>query len=420
MKGLTSIVLLVLLALSYYGQAQRISGVVRDAQTNNPIPDANVSIRGTHIGASTDLYGRFRLDVNFRDKPFFVELVISHIQYRSDTISVFKEQQLDILLEQNVELLTPVEVTAEHIELYRPVQGSLLDYEIWNNQLFTLEKLNNKTLRVRKMNMNGSLESEKVMSIKAYSFFRDCSNAMFMVGENFSYEIKSDLTYVEADESFAWRIKNPCRAKGTDFILFETADEGRLETIISITWKEKDDEQIFYSVADEVSLKMAHEEISRLEAIYGPESGMDPIRANFHKEFDKYFAKTVFYKEVYVPVFIFNDTIYLFDHVTGYVKRMLPSGDLIDQTEISYQNRLLWDRKVYQDLRSNTYYTSFHQGGIHSFHKVDIASGQASKVFEIDYPFPEKIRIHDGKLYYLYRKAGNAERKALFENAIRY
>jgi hypothetical protein len=62
-------------------QNKKISGVVRDSQ--GPITGANVSIKGTTIGAITDINGEFSFDA-----PKKGVLVISFIGYITQEISV--------------------------------------------------------------------------------------------------------------------------------------------------------------------------------------------------------------------------------------------------------------------------------------------------------------------------------------------
>jgi len=48
-----------LTGLTYAGTTGKISGIVRDSQTNEPLPGANIVIDGTTMGAATDLNGSF-------------------------------------------------------------------------------------------------------------------------------------------------------------------------------------------------------------------------------------------------------------------------------------------------------------------------------------------------------------------------
>lgn len=75
--------------------ALTLTGQVVDAQTGNPLPDVNVVVTGyqnvlpvsttepigeRHLGGTTDMAGRFRIDVG--DLPGIYRLLISHLGYR--------------------------------------------------------------------------------------------------------------------------------------------------------------------------------------------------------------------------------------------------------------------------------------------------------------------------------------------------
>ncbi|MFZ7144935.1 MAG: carboxypeptidase-like regulatory domain-containing protein, partial [Bacteroidota bacterium] len=56
------ILVLGLLIFSFSSQAQKLKGVIKDDSNSESIIGASVSIKGTNIGASTDVDGRFELD----------------------------------------------------------------------------------------------------------------------------------------------------------------------------------------------------------------------------------------------------------------------------------------------------------------------------------------------------------------------
>ncbi len=63
----------------------RITGVVTDAVTDNPLPGANVVIEGTAIGASTNMEGFYRIQ---RVPPGTYTLVVTYIGYKTEKIPV--------------------------------------------------------------------------------------------------------------------------------------------------------------------------------------------------------------------------------------------------------------------------------------------------------------------------------------------
>jgi outer membrane receptor protein involved in Fe transport len=101
--------LLLLTCCASLTQAQLLTGTIRDAVTNDPLIGASVVIKGTTIGTTTDLNGKFSLNPN-RKPPFTV--VVSYIGYKSsdqpvttlDKPVTFKLQQDNVLL-QSVEVV---------------------------------------------------------------------------------------------------------------------------------------------------------------------------------------------------------------------------------------------------------------------------------------------------------------------------
>lgn len=85
-------------------QNRRISGVVKDSQ--GPITGANVSIKGTTIGAITDINGKFSFDA-----PQKGVLVISFIGYITQEISVEGKNEISVILKEDTEILDEVVVT---------------------------------------------------------------------------------------------------------------------------------------------------------------------------------------------------------------------------------------------------------------------------------------------------------------------
>ena len=82
MKKLTCFFSLVLiLSLSFPAFAAQIEGVVIDAATGEPLPGANVYIKGTKAGAATDLKGIFKFD--YEPTEEFV-IVVRYMGYKTE------------------------------------------------------------------------------------------------------------------------------------------------------------------------------------------------------------------------------------------------------------------------------------------------------------------------------------------------
>ncbi|HQW22299.1 MAG TPA: TonB-dependent receptor [Bacteroidia bacterium] len=75
-----------LLFVSIAANAQKISGVIKDNSTGESIIGASVSIKGTSIGTSTDIDGKFELSVSGQQAP--VTILVASVGYSSSEIVV--------------------------------------------------------------------------------------------------------------------------------------------------------------------------------------------------------------------------------------------------------------------------------------------------------------------------------------------
>jgi iron complex outermembrane recepter protein len=112
MKLLLSLCLLLTSAFATLAQ-NTINGQIRDQLTNEPLIGASVVIKGTTIGTTTDINGKFSLQHN-REYP--LNLIVSYIGYQQAEIEVkTDEKPLTIKIAQDKVLLQSVEVVDSRI-----------------------------------------------------------------------------------------------------------------------------------------------------------------------------------------------------------------------------------------------------------------------------------------------------------------
>ncbi|MCG8475774.1 MAG: TonB-dependent receptor [Cytophagales bacterium] len=88
-------------------QQTRVSGVVKDGSTDEPIIGASVAIKGTGHGMSTDIDGKFSIKGKLGDI-----LMVSYVGYKSREIVITDLKNMVIVLEQDNEVLDEVVVVA--------------------------------------------------------------------------------------------------------------------------------------------------------------------------------------------------------------------------------------------------------------------------------------------------------------------
>lgn len=98
-----------------------ITGIVKDAANDAPLPGVNVIIKGTQRGATTDANGKYELSIPEQD----VQLVISFVGYLSQTIDVGSNSTLDITLRVDQKVLDEVVVVGYGTQSRRYVTGAV-------------------------------------------------------------------------------------------------------------------------------------------------------------------------------------------------------------------------------------------------------------------------------------------------------
>lgn len=90
-----------------FGQGRVVTGTVTEADTGDPIPGANVVVKGTASGTVTDLDGKY--SVNIEDES--AVLVFSFVGFVSYEVQVGNQTVIDVSLESDITALSEVVVT---------------------------------------------------------------------------------------------------------------------------------------------------------------------------------------------------------------------------------------------------------------------------------------------------------------------
>ena len=71
-----------------------------------------------------------------------------------------------------------------------------------------------------------------------------------------------------------------------------------------------------------------------------------------------------------------------------------------------------WQKEVYIDNSTKKVYTSFlNLNGIKHIKEIDLQSGQITRSIKIPFPYVEKIKFHNGFMYYMYKGWGDSQKK---------
>ena len=111
---------LVVLTLKQNSQQMAISGTILDGSTKDPLPGANVQIKGTTKGTTADMNGKFALEANPGDV-----LAFSFIGYLPQEVTVAGQTIIDVSLQPDVQNLEEVVVVGYGTQKKLEVTGAV-------------------------------------------------------------------------------------------------------------------------------------------------------------------------------------------------------------------------------------------------------------------------------------------------------
>jgi len=92
-------IILMLIPLAFFAQGT-ITGNITESSTNNPLPGANVVVKGTSTGTTSDFDGNYTLNVN----SFPATIVISSVGFETQEIVVDGPQTVNVSLQDGLSL----------------------------------------------------------------------------------------------------------------------------------------------------------------------------------------------------------------------------------------------------------------------------------------------------------------------------
>lgn len=134
-----------------------------------------------------------------------------------------------------------------------------------------------------------------------------------------------------------------------------------------------------------------------------------------------YFTQSVYYKELYAPLFRKNDTLVLFDHYKSLMFRYDAYGNIVDSLPIFYHlqpKQTGWKKQLIQDQLTGQIYCLFEKAGQYSLQRFDITTGETKEVIYLSYRYPENITVRGNFVYYIYREFETAQKKYLYREKL--
>jgi len=136
-----------------------------------------------------------------------------------------------------------------------------------------------------------------------------------------------------------------------------------------------------------------------------------------------YFTQTIYYEEVYAPMFHRNDSIFIFNYPKDVLLIYDIEGKRLDSIPIyhHYQAKETgWRRNVLQDRVTGSIYATYEKDGSCYLGLMNIKTGEISEKVKLTFRYVDKIRVHNNYVYYIYRPFESIQKKFLYKEKLPY
>ena len=136
-----------------------------------------------------------------------------------------------------------------------------------------------------------------------------------------------------------------------------------------------------------------------------------------------YFTQSVYYKELYAPMFQRNDTLYVFDYYKDKLRSFDELGNKIDSVSIYHhynKRKTGWKKELVQDRKTGQIYAVFDRAGYTYIGWVDTKSGEITEQVKLEYRYVHDVAVYNNQVYYIYRPYESAQKKFLYKERLPY
>lgn len=417
---------LLVLSNSAFAQLAMIYGTLTDSATGQPIPYANVLVKGTLNGKQTDENGSFVI----RTENLPATLVFVCMGYRTREVTVTQTNKvLAVHLAPAAQQLNEVVITGERVQcIQKDLSLMASDFEFFDNYLVVLAYRDAVSpARLMLLDEYGQNVHTLYVSSKMENLYRDCFGRVHLMSKDSSWQVYFDYeklqliypvtrtemlqTFNGVDLFFAGRLFTRmythhnqrcdflCAYKGNNISFHRSADTSGINRIalnydINYFLRMRRQQRGYNYSADYMKTHLAElQEQVRLS----PKDSFALRAVN---------AKVIQHN---MSVWIFdftNDKAYRFD------ERLMKT----DSVALHFHHDAGWTGELLRDESTDHLYTTYVRNGqLHICRLHDKTFDVVSETVIEDKPFPVEVKIRSNIVYFLWM-----DRREAFSNRMLY
>lgn len=338
-----------------------------------------------------------------------------------------KKKDLRIKVPMKYQEFKVVTVSAKKVDtVYGSTIHSVEDFVMTNEGnllLLAYEKTLKKGAKIVLIDSDHEDISEAIVPGDAQYLFKDYSGIPYVICEHkiFAIEIvKDQIRFESVSEAdfydFHHRIIDTI---GSDFY-YSTFNELYPAVTFIVTSKNDTTHEELIDIEDDFMMELYRAQFKYV-------SGRDKLwayRQELQTGIDKEiwigatsFTLDILYKPVYAPLFIIRDTVHVFDQYKKQLYKFDSNHNLVDSVKLDFVQegqKEKWEQPLILDKQQDKVYGLYNKGGYYYIKSVDCQDGKILKELKLNNRFVERIKIFDGKVYYIYRPYESLQKKFIY------
>jgi hypothetical protein len=395
-------------------------GKILDQATNKGIPDVNIYFEGSVKGAISNDKG----DFSFYIDTLPLIMVVSHLGYETKKMLLDKTSfTLTVYLQPKIRQLEEIVVSGKSKvqTVYRDHNYNILDYEVDTNDIYILlDDLRSTGNELICKNFKGdTLAVHRFLTIHPKKLFLDCLGNIHLLTGDSAYQVflvsnQLRLIYPVSLNRFNEVLTNCVSAAGNMLFIRKIEGNGQTVSYYKID-RNTNQRQILTAIEDSLKTKMLrrnpHDNALMNEAVQ-PDNRDDFV--------DWSYVHKILYRPVSTALCKIGDFICIFNSVERTLEFYRMDGSYAFKLllMISKIHEGTWSKEIFIDEEKSKLYTTFIQNGYYFLYFIDLNTGELKRVLALVHVYPEKLRVYNGFIYYLYHEAGSGDNKELFRHSV--
>jgi hypothetical protein len=418
-------------------QTITILGNVKDGNTNKPLPYVAVQVQNSNYGTNTSKDGVFHFSIPAKKH---ISILFKLMGYNSRVKEYDLNEGQDTLLisinlSQSYSSLDTFTVYAKlkPDTLVGSPKYSIYDFDFYEDKfiLLTAEKTLEKA-ELKLADVNGKIITSYTVPKEggeAKEFYHDYMGYTNLVCKNYIYRINM------YHDRF---VLIPLAIEDVNAFIKPIIDTINGKIIFSDYWKDYPMFNYFsFNEADSIKAQLHTVEDKEMMHAYNfeyysliPKEKLTARRLAMEYKTDKHivaslmsgFTKSMFYEPLYAPLYIIKDTISVFDHYKNHLFHLDKNGHKIDSIPINYnhpKNWKEWKNKMLKDDINNLVYAVYDKNGHKYIKQISTQTGKDLGKYNLQFHSADKLKIHDGYAYYIYRPYESTQEKFFYRELIK-